>query len=215
MCSDLLTKDYKVGKTIVEVESKTPAGITFTPTATKSGESVAGTLKAAYPLKGVGDLEATFGTSGSLEASAKMPNAFMPGLTLTAECTKAAAGKGGLLASVAAVVEEYRTARGLQPLRLLVHGNDELAKTELASAIAAEYKLPYYTPASAVAELPAGAYSVCFDVDNNATCDVAFDLPELPGDTFLNLAAINDADGNVWLQAQLKDGTAILIEARP
>ena len=108
LCSDLLSKDYKVGKTIVEVESKTPAGITFTPTATKSGESVAGTLKAAYPLKGVGDLEATFGTSGSLEASAKMPNAFMPGLTLTAECTKAAAGKGGLLAS-ANCIAEYKS----------------------------------------------------------------------------------------------------------
>ena len=67
----------------------------------------------------------------------------------------------------------------------------------------------------AVAELPAGAYSVCFDVNNDTNCDVSFDLPELPGDTFLNLAAINDASGNVWLQAQLKDGTAILIEARP
>ena len=63
--------------------------------------------------------------------------------------------QGGLLASMPTVVEEYRSARGLQPLRLLVHGNDELAKTELASAIAAEYKLPYYTPSSAVAELSA------------------------------------------------------------
>ena len=52
--------------------------------------------------------------------------------------------QGGLLASMPTVVEEYRSARGLQPLRLLVHGNDELAKTELASAIAAEYKLPYH-----------------------------------------------------------------------
>ena len=30
-----------------------------------------------------------------------------------------------------AVVAEYRAARGLLPLTLLVHGNDELAKREL------------------------------------------------------------------------------------
>jgi hypothetical protein len=43
---------------------------------------------------------------------------------------------------------------------------------------------------------------------------VSFDLPELPGGIFLNLAAINDASGNVWLQAQLDDGSTVLIEAR-
>ena len=108
LCSDLLSKDYKVGKTIVEVESKTPAGVTFTPTATKSGDSVSGTLKAAYPVKGMGDLEATFGTGGSLEITAKMPDAFMKGLTVTAECAKAAPGKPGLLAS-ANCIAEYKS----------------------------------------------------------------------------------------------------------
>ena len=43
----------------------------------------------------------------------------------------------GLLASIPKVVQEYREARRLQPLRLLVHGNDDLMKTELASALAA------------------------------------------------------------------------------
>jgi len=51
--------------------------------------------------------------------------------------------QGGMLATMATVVHEYRESRGLQPLRLLVHGNDELAKTELAEALAHEYKLPY------------------------------------------------------------------------
>jgi len=50
--------------------------------------------------------------------------------------------EGGLLASMATVVQEYRESRGLQPLRLLVHGNDELAKSELTEALANEYKLP-------------------------------------------------------------------------
>jgi len=60
--------------------------------------------------------------------------------------------QGGLLASLPMVVQEYRTARGLQPLRLLVHGNDDFAKTELAEALAAEYKLPYILASKAVAD---------------------------------------------------------------
>ena len=60
--------------------------------------------------------------------------------------------KEGMLAHMPKVVEEYRSSRGLQPLRLLVHGNDELAKSELAAALVAEYKLPYVLASAAVAE---------------------------------------------------------------
>ena len=56
----------------------------------------------------------------------------------------------GLLANMGKVVQEFRSARGLQPLRLLVHGNDVLAKAELASAIAEEYKLPYVSAPAAL-----------------------------------------------------------------
>jgi len=58
--------------------------------------------------------------------------------------------QSGLLANIPMVVHEYREARGLQPLRLLVHGNDDLAKSELASALATEYKLPYIEVNAAV-----------------------------------------------------------------
>ncbi len=58
----------------------------------------------------------------------------------------------GLLAHMPKVVQEYRESRGLQPLRLLVHGNDELAKSELAAALVSEYKLPYVLASTAVAE---------------------------------------------------------------
>jgi len=63
--------------------------------------------------------------------------------------------QGGLLAHMPTVVDEYRRSRGLQPLRLLVHGNDEIAKSELASALAEEYKLPYLI-ASAALDAAAG-----------------------------------------------------------
>jgi len=56
----------------------------------------------------------------------------------------------GLLANMAKVVYEYREARGMLPLRLLMHGNDDIAKAELAAVIAAEYKLPLVTAKGAV-----------------------------------------------------------------
>ena len=61
----------------------------------------------------------------------------------------------GFLAAMPAVVQEFRASRGLQPLRLLVHGNDELVKTELASSLADEYKLPYIVASAAIAEAAA------------------------------------------------------------
>ena len=108
LCSDLLSKDYKVGKTTVEVKSKTPSGVTFTPTATKTGESVAGTLKAAYGILPWLDSEATFGTDGSVELSLEAADLVTKGLVLTAECERAAPGKPGLLAS-ANVIAEYKS----------------------------------------------------------------------------------------------------------
>jgi len=78
-----------------------------------------------------------------------------PGLKLTAG---AIAGMGfewhsaeGMLANMSKVVYEYREARGLLPLRLLVHGNDELAKTSLAASVATEYKLPLVDAKAALA----------------------------------------------------------------
>jgi len=98
-CSDLLSKDYKVGKTTVEVKSKTPSGVTFTPLATKSGDAMSGSLAAKYNFLPWLEGEATFGTSGSLEASLEAVDALTSGMTITAECDRAAPGSPGLLAS--------------------------------------------------------------------------------------------------------------------
>merc|ERR1719327_2310697 len=52
---------------------------------------------------------------------------------------------------MASVVQEFREARGLQPLRVLVHGNDDVAKAEIAAALAKEYKVTHVTAAAAAA----------------------------------------------------------------
>jgi voltage-dependent anion channel protein 2 len=108
LCNDLLSKDYKVGKTIVEVKSKTSSGVTFTPTATKSGESVSGTLKAAYGILPWLDAECTIGTpSGSVALSMEADNALTKGLKLIAECERLPS-KPGLLQS-ANLIADYKS----------------------------------------------------------------------------------------------------------
>ena len=64
----------------------------------------------------------------------------------------------GMLAHMDKVVQEYRESRGLLPLRVLVHGNDDLAKTALAASLAAEYKV-YSAPSQFLA--PSSAPSPC------------------------------------------------------
>jgi len=54
------------------------------------------------------------------------------------------------------VVQEYRESRGLLPLRVLVDGNDDLAKTALAASLAAEYKVPHIVASAAVEAAKAG-----------------------------------------------------------
>jgi len=68
--------------------------------------------------------------------------------------------------------------------------------------------------AGAYLDLPAGAYTLGFDVDNDATPDVIFDLPALPAGTVANVFAVNDSMGTVFLLAQLQDGAVARIDAR-
>jgi hypothetical protein len=143
------------------------------------------------------------------------------GLTLESDTYYTAMASGSLEAGdlgAIALVDDYTDLPSDSFRVQIVHNAQAVGDVDIWNITDASNPAPLLEDvpfrASAVAELPAGAYSVCFDVDNNATCDVSFDLPELPGGIFLNLVAINDASGNVWLQAQLEDGTAILIEAR-
>lgn len=92
-CNDLLTKDFKVGKTEVEVKSKTPSGVTFTPKAAKSGEKLDGSVAAKYNFLPWLMGEATFATSGSIEATIEATDALAKGLVLTGECKRSAEGK--------------------------------------------------------------------------------------------------------------------------
>jgi voltage-dependent anion channel protein 2 len=69
---------------------------------------VSGTLKAAYAIMPWLDGEAVMGTDGSLSLSLEAADALTKGLTLTAECDRAAPGKPGLLAS-GNMIADYKT----------------------------------------------------------------------------------------------------------
>jgi len=109
-CNDLLSKDYKVGKSSVEVKSKTSSGVTLTPTATKTGDKVSGSLAAKYALMPWLTSEATLNTCGALDLTIEACDALSQGLTLTAECS--ATGKGNCLLSKGTLIADYKTEVG-------------------------------------------------------------------------------------------------------
>jgi hypothetical protein len=63
-------------------------------------------------------------------------------------------------------------------------------------------------------DLPAAAYTLGFDLDDDATPDVIFDVPSLAAGTVANVFAVNDNMGSVTLQAQLEDGSLVQIDSR-
>ncbi|GEM_PF-220334 len=62
------------------------------------------------------------------------------------------------------------------------------------------------------ADVDAGAYTLAIDVDDDAVPELLFQTPSLPAGEVINLFAVNDADGKVFLRAQFKDGTLATIE---
>jgi hypothetical protein len=65
---------------------------------------------------------------------------------------------------------------------------------------------------SATLDLPAAPYTLGFDVDNDASPDLTFSIPKLPGGTQVNLHAVNDSGGAVYLLAVLPTGEPIRID---
>lgn len=61
-------------------------------------------------------------------------------------------------------------------------------------------------------DLPAGAYTIGVDVDDDLTPDLTFELPELDAGSFANVFATNDDDGDVFLLVQLRDGTTLRVD---
>lgn len=63
-------------------------------------------------------------------------------------------------------------------------------------------------------DVPAGAYKLGIDVNDDKKPDLTFSLPSLPAGTAANVFATNDAAGKVFLVAELRDGSTVRIDAQ-
>ena len=68
--------------------------------------------------------------------------------------------------------------------------------------------------AGAFIDIPARAFTVGIDVDNDRSADLIFDVPSIEEDTLLNLFATTDTEGNVVLLAQFPRGDTLRIDPR-
>lgn len=98
-----------------------------------------------------------------------------------------------------------------------VHAASAVGQVDLWNVPEAAEATPLWTDvdfgvASAMLDLPAGAYTIGVDVDDDASPDLTFELPELAAGTFVNVFAVNDEEGEVFLLAQLTDGSTARID---
>jgi hypothetical protein len=69
----------------------------------------------------------------------------------------------------------------------------------------------------AYADVPAGSYTLGFDVDNDEVPDLSFETGDIDAGSILNIFAVNDAADptDVFLIAQFLDGTTVRIDPAP
>jgi hypothetical protein len=67
--------------------------------------------------------------------------------------------------------------------------------------------------ASGVLDVPGGALEIGLDLDDDATPDVTFSVPDLGADALVNVYAVTDAMGTPFLLAHLPDGFMARVDA--
>jgi hypothetical protein len=132
-------------------------------------------------------------------------------LTAGMSYTGVAYDDGGAPAILALVDDTSAPAAGNFRVRA-IHAADGVGEVDIWNITDINSPSPLFADlpfgdASAAAEIPAGTYTIGFDVDNNATPDLIFELPELAEGANINLFAVNDTTDGVVLLAQFADGT--------
>lgn len=153
-----------------------------------------------------GDLDIT--TDGTAETSVlTAPLRFEDGLAYTA----VALGRVADLRALFFADDASGLATGEVRVRA-IHGAPDVGQVDLFSVASDGAPTVLvsdvdFGTASDPLDLPAGAYTLGVDVDDDATPDLYFELPELPAGTLANVYVTQDAGGAVFALAQL-DGDA-------
>lgn len=158
-----------------------------------------------------GKLEITTdGTVASAVLSADLT--FPEGSSLTA----VAIGRVAELAALA--FEDDREGLAATDIRVrAIHGAPDVGQVDVynvaadgaATSILAD--VDFGTAADPL-DLPAGAYTIGVDVDNDAAPDLYFALPDLPGGTLANLYVTQEDSGAVFVLAQLDGSETVRID---
>jgi len=115
------------------------------------------------------------------------------------------------------LVDDYADLAAASIRVRAIHAAPEVGQVDLWNVPESGEPAPLWTDvdfgvAGAAIDLPAGAYTIGIDVDDDASPDLTFELPELAAGTFANVFAVNDEDGGVFLLAQLRDGSTVRID---
>lgn len=126
----------------------------------------------------------------------------------------------GTLDSIAALalVDDYRNL-ALGKLRVrAIHAAAGVGRVDIWNVTDPQNPAPLYVDfdfgeVGAYLDLPAGSYSLGFDVNDDGAPDLTFVLPALPAGTVANVFAVAEAGGAVFLLAQFDDGTTARVDA--
>jgi len=179
--SDLLTKDFKVGKNTVELKTKVPQGITLTPSATKGGDKLDGSVKAEYGIAKGMKTEMELATSGVMKCMFEAADVIAKGMVCKVDAATPAPGKAGFLSS-AAFEAVYKTGPARCQASYDLYKGDLTANASATkSGVSVGAECTYSTSKSALAKYAAA----CQYVQPDFT--VAMKLSEAlakPGKTF-------------------------------
>lgn len=126
----------------------------------------------------------------------------------------------GRVASLAALFfKDDRTGLDSGEIRVrAIHGAPDVGQVDIYSlgadgaATSILSDVDFGTAAEPL-DLPAGAYTIGVDVDDDATPDLYFALPDLPGGTLANVYVTQEDAGEVFVLAQLDGSTTARIDA--
>ncbi|NNF08319.1 MAG: DUF4397 domain-containing protein [Candidatus Eisenbacteria bacterium] len=196
----------------VDIFLTSPAGA---PSRAASGVAFPNTI--TYATVDAGTYQVDVSAAGSPASDAVLS---VPGLAFEADRSYTAVAYNNLGSIAALALEDDYTNLASGNLRVrAIHTAVGVGEVDIWNIPATGSPAPLYTNVAFGAvgdylDLPAGAYTLGFDLDNDANPDVVFELPDLPAGTVANVFAVTDKDGNVFLQAQLETGAAAKIEPK-
>jgi len=137
------------------------------------------------------------------------------GVALAADTYTTAVAVGGLAEiSALALVDDSSDIPAGNFRAQVVHAAEAVGQVDIweVSSTPTPLIVDFDFGAAVTADLPVSAYNLGVDVDNDANPDLGFAVPALAEGSFTNVYAVNDSAGNVFLLAQLSDGSLVQID---